>query len=359
MGAYTGDWHKLFEPYGGYLHLLPRIVAWLGQACVDPALIPAFYNFSALGFTLAVMASVFSKRVCLPAKPAFVVAMALVPHTGEVFINLTNLQWSLALSLVVLSIKNDADGVAERILDFSIALFAGLTGPFIVFLLPAFVCRAVSRKSRESLWLLVWVLMVAAVQFYFLFNERVSFARPEPVAPIGILSAMAGRNYVTFIAGYALPAFERHYVWIALGGVCTALLGFFSLRRGDYKLERLNLFLIFLCLSASVAFKFMREVGVIIPPNQNLGDRYFYIQHVLIAWILVIALVSTVSWWRYCIVAVFVAALAFNLKSFKSPALADRGWSAHAQSIRDGKAFTIPINPDGWAISAPARPAKP
>jgi hypothetical protein len=63
---------------------------------LDPAWWPAFYNGVSFVIWLAVLARLFSSRLDLPGKPWLALAIIAVPHTGEVFFNITNLQWLTA-----------------------------------------------------------------------------------------------------------------------------------------------------------------------------------------------------------------------------------------------------------------------
>lgn len=58
-----------FTPYNGYLHLLPRIVAWVTSRTLDVAWWPAAYNGAAYLVTLALFGRLASRRVNLPANP--------------------------------------------------------------------------------------------------------------------------------------------------------------------------------------------------------------------------------------------------------------------------------------------------
>lgn len=82
-----------FIPYRGYLHLLPRLIAWLAGQLTDVVNWPAFYNGGALLTTALLLVRMTSRRLDLPGKPWLVLAFVLVAHSGEVFLNITNLHW--------------------------------------------------------------------------------------------------------------------------------------------------------------------------------------------------------------------------------------------------------------------------
>src|SRR5215216_3674816 len=90
-----------WEPYNGYLHLLPRLIAWIASHTADVAWWPAIYNGLAFAITVGLFARLASGRVELPGKPWLMLAFVLVVGTGEVLVNVTNLQWVTAFFLVL------------------------------------------------------------------------------------------------------------------------------------------------------------------------------------------------------------------------------------------------------------------
>ena len=95
---------SFWMPRAGYLHFFPRLIAWPGMY-LDPVLQPAWFVGSAVAVTLAVVATCLSPRIPLPAKPWLALAVVVVPHSGEVFLNPTNLQWLTALALILTALK--------------------------------------------------------------------------------------------------------------------------------------------------------------------------------------------------------------------------------------------------------------
>src|SRR5205823_14415345 len=92
----------------------------------------------------------------------------LLPHTAEVFGNLTNLQWLSALGLVWLLVARDALNRRQYATDGLLAGVIGLTGIFSILLTPLFVWRAWRRKTRPSMFLASVVAITAAIQFWTL-----------------------------------------------------------------------------------------------------------------------------------------------------------------------------------------------
>ena len=97
---------SLFLPYAGYLHLVPRLTA-LGAARFDPLWAPALTTGVAFALTLVVFARLLSPRMELPRRGLLPLAVVLLPDAREIFFNLTNVQWLLALGLVGLAVSRD------------------------------------------------------------------------------------------------------------------------------------------------------------------------------------------------------------------------------------------------------------
>ena len=96
--AYNDGWlAPLFRPYGGYLQLVPRLVADI--ATLPPLrFAPLLIVWVALLIRAAIPAFIFSSRfnwIDWRGKIAIVAFFLLMPNLAEVHANLTNTQWYL------------------------------------------------------------------------------------------------------------------------------------------------------------------------------------------------------------------------------------------------------------------------
>lgn len=356
IGARQLGIQSLLTPYGGYLHVLPRFVAF-AAGFFDPLWTPTVYNSVALCFDVVAIAMLFSPRVKLPAKPVLAFSFALVPHDGEVFLSLTNIQWCLALVLILLLLQDDPSTASQRWLDRSAISMCGLTGPFICFLSPLFVMRAALRRTRESAMLAIFGLIVAAIQAGYIYTDRSHFTRFAPADPRGLIFSMVTRLFGTFWTGYGTVAAAYVSFWIAISIAVTTFGIWFSFRSGEWRYQRMMLTLAWLCFVVPVAMKFLHEASVIRDPGN--GDRYFFLPHVLLAWLLVIACVQMSGWLRAIPVTLLAASLVFNLPYISVAPLRDFAWAKHVQPVRDGESFEIPINPNGLIMEGRAMDRPP
>jgi len=83
-----------------------------------PALyVPFFFNITALLVALGVLSRIFSSRVELPFKTLLALSVVLIPRPQDVFLTITNIQWVLALALVLLLLSADAIRCRQHVYD--------------------------------------------------------------------------------------------------------------------------------------------------------------------------------------------------------------------------------------------------
>lgn len=358
LNAYENGPKAIVESYAGYLHVAPRLIAWFANH-FDPLWIPAIYNYTAWAVAVLVVAAIFSPRIRLPAKSFLAISVALVPHTGEVLISFTNIQWWLALALVLLLLAEDARKPVEYFGDLFVLVLCGLSGPFLIFLFPLYVVRALVRRGFVSFSYAVLAGLTAAVQALSLYQHRAAFMQTAPPDVGRLLSGFAGRIFATFGAGYGLPSFPSNSLLIGGGVILAAGVFWLALRPGEWRLQRSYLALAAACFVIPVGVKFYHDAATIAAPEN--GDRYFFLPHVLLGWLLVVGCAQFRGRRRLLLAAVLGLSWIANIPYFRVPPLKDYHWSHHVQPIREGRDFVVPINPSGWQIfhRAKSRPRPP
>jgi len=348
-----------WEPYNGYLHLLPRLIAWIASHTADPAWWPAIYNGVAFTITVALFARMASRRVELPAKPWLMLTFVLVVGTGEVLINVTNLQWVTAFYLLLQLFTTPARTGAQRIGDFLILLVIGLNGPFAIVLLPLFAWRTLRERSLDTVVALMAVALCAAIQGWLVMRTGPGInlhAGNEPFAPLNFLSII-GSRLVTwpFFGPSAVRTWPR---WIHAAITVLAVVPFllWALRHDPRCRWRRGVVAAFCLITLASVYRARADTWT----DDNLvnGDRYFYIPRVLLAWLLVWEFDTRpriVGWLArgLCALAVIVHAPRFML-----PAPPDYRWAEHCDPIRRGVPANIYTLPEGWWIEYPGRPDK-
>lgn len=346
---YVGN-EALQRGYAGYFHLFPRGAAWLAgnfSACWGPAIFTGLAVLATLGVALLC----FSPRLKLSGKPWLAVAIAAVPHSGEVFFNVTNVQWLGCLALVLILIKGDPETVGDWVVDIGTVLATGLTGPFVVFLAPLFAVRAGLRRSAAGLVLLLMAAGAAALQIW----EYASFqATPNP-APwdLKILIAHVFLHLPLSFAGAASwsaamspnLALLAGVPWVALAGYC------WWTRDRSRLVRRAALLTVAGVLLGAAAFRVRFDQMDF--ADFSYGDRYFFVPRVLVLWCLIDVL-GEGGYKRAVALTLLVVAIVSTAPKFRLEPSTNLNWHQYCRAIDEGRAITVPILPD-WQVEFPER----
>jgi hypothetical protein len=349
------------EPYMGYLHALPRLIAWLAAHLADPAWWPALYNGGAFVLTVALFFRIASPRLALPGKPALLLTFTLIAHTGEVTLNVTNVQWITAVFLLVQPLLSAPTTFPARLTDLLITAFVGLTGPFSIILLPVFAWRwwhdTTSPRLQLSSFnfqLLALASLCAAVQGYFLLHQPAAAATPtEALRPLQLFSVLGSRLLVWSFFGPAAVAPLPHLARAALAVISLTTLAVWVLRPHPLRALRSSLLLSFIFVSVACLYRTRPDTW----DHDNLlnGDRYFYLSRLLLFWLLILEFASprrAIAWTARTLVLV---GFLIHLPLFFSPAPPNYHWSEHCDPIRRGTPANIKTLPEGWWIEYPGR----
>jgi hypothetical protein len=348
-----------WEPYNGYLHLLPRLVAWLASHTADPAWWPAIYNGAAFLVSVTLFARLASRRVDLPAKPWLMLTFVLVVGTGEVLINVTNLQWLTAFFLVLQLFTTPAATIAQRIGDVAILVLVGLNGPFALVFLPLFAWRAWRERTSDTVLTLVAVGFCAAVQGWLVMRSGSGLHLENGDPPFVALKLLAilGSRLVTWPlfgpeAARTWPQWI-HAVFTLLGIV--PLLGW-ALRPDARRRWRAPIVILFCLITVTSIYRARADTWT----HEILvsGDRYFYIPRVLLAWLVVWEFAAAPRAVAWVARGLFGLAVIMHAPRFVLPAPPDYRWADHCEPIRRGVPANIYTLPEGWWIEYPGRSTK-
>ncbi len=178
------------EPYAGYLHLIPRIIA----AVLEPFPVtaaPVLYAVAALLVHVAMLTPALSARLdwIIPGQMLRAVLFALLclmPPLWEVLGNIANLIFVGGISLLLLMLSDDPRSGVGRVGELAAVAALGLSGPLIVFFVPWFIWRWRRTRSRHSLVVVGVAVAAALVQsVIFLLSPR-EVPRVPPVPPVSV-----------------------------------------------------------------------------------------------------------------------------------------------------------------------------
>jgi hypothetical protein len=345
----------LVMPYGGYHHLLLRLIA----AAVSPlnaAALPAGYFCISMTITIILAAAFFSPRIDLSFRPACVLALGLIPHSGEVFGNLTNLQWLATLGLVWLLLARDATCARQNIRDSFLALVLGLTGVFSVLFAPCFLYRALRRRSPAG-WLIAGLVgFAAAVQLCTFIQTGTATNAPGLPWDTLLAGKILGLRLVVALflpPDWVAPLPDAMSVCLGLGGLVLLVVA--ACWSGRQRETRLLLVACCLLVLAGTLFRFRHDSAALDGTN---GDRYFFLPKLLAAWLLIQGLANH-DWRRWVCSAACLSLLVSSLFEWRYERLPDLNWAAYAHRIEAGESIPdIPINP-GWTFFHPGRHRAP
>lgn len=290
-------WGGLFEPYAGYFHVLSRTVANILVPLVPLESLPLTFNLTAVALSGLAVYLVASARVPVAHRWLYALAVVLVPHDGEVFGTITNLQWFVSIVFFTLVIQSPATAWRESLRDSLIALVCGFSGPFALLILPLLLVRfaLVIRPTRFDL-LAFAVITVAAGATLATFltapsrgdiSGYLAFPEYAILAVVGFLFSPSLGQLVSLpigtLANYVLGLIIGLGIFVAVVRPASAWfreqgkVGWAAAAMAAYALA------LTLLTVQRVPFWLLHVVG----PRAESSARYFFGSHVLLVWLLI------------------------------------------------------------------------
>ncbi len=343
MGANRAPWGSILSPYAGHLHLASRLVATLSSGA-DPLWMPAIYFAASIAAVLSLTLALFSRRLGLPFPALLALGVVLVPHNGEVFDSLTDLQWILALGFIVLMLARDPQGPGQWLVDLGFASIASLSGVFSILFAPFFVLRAASRRTPAAAATACLVCAGAAIQAHEVLASPVP-ATPNSTPPILVLATFGHRVWLALLSTPALSDSAPVRARAAAGAAGLALLALLVLGMSASRPRRMVLAASLLLIVAAAIYRFRGELYLL--GTVRNGDRYFFVPKVCLVWMLVLHLRPACAL-RWLSGAMLAALLVNSCLTFRFEPRKDYHWPYWAGRIATGERVVVPINPEGW-----------
>jgi hypothetical protein len=333
-------------PYAGYLHFIPRIIALISNKVIGVRLAPFFYNTCTLIIYIAVIANVYSRRVNLNNKILYILSLCLVPCYGnEIFMNVTNIQWFTGILIIVILIKREPSSQfgnipLQWVSDIIQLLLAGLTGPFIVILIPLYAIRLYIQKNIHSLVVGAVAGITSIIQLGFLLTTS-SEAANCGISVHYIINFIEYKVTYQYFFGWLNYSDKYSYIYLmAYISLITYLLKLI------YSSKNRNSLIFISCHFLFIGATLIRMKGDPVIFNIIGGNRYLYIPYVMLSWVLISELNKSN---RVFIYSLLMIILSSSLTSKFTTKYIDYNWKTHAEKI--GKEnIEIPINPPGWSV---------
>lgn len=337
--ALTHGIGAVVEPYSGYHHLFPRLVAAIA-ALLPATVIPLAFNVAAAWPLMLIARRLASPRLALTRaqRVACLLIAVVPPMPGEVLLNLTNTPWLFGLVLVLVLLAEPARARGAMLRESATIVVAGLTGPLCLALAPLFAWRAYLDSTAGALRQAALVAGCAMLQGVTLaFTRR--FGSGEPLA-FDLLLSRLGQRMLDLT-----PWTPDEAIGFILASAALALvvLGLVLLvarrdRRAAFSLAAA------LVVSVVVLFGIRNLPGALAVP----GGRYFSAPMVLLLWSAVLVgpgLARPAA-------ALVAVVLILGAVAFAVPPLPDLHWASASACLDQPNArpCSVSINPIGWSV---------
>jgi uncharacterized membrane protein YeaQ/YmgE (transglycosylase-associated protein family) len=318
--AITFGWQSIAIPYAGYYHTVPRLVAILFEIIVPPQNMGIAYNIAAGIIAATISVAISSSRFNFGVKWLFSIIPLLMPHGGEVFLILTNVQWIIAPYFMLLCIQDRDPKQEIRLIQPIIVFIIATTGPFSIFLLPFFLIRAIIyRDSKNEVILFAVVMVAVSLQIHSLLTHN--FASVGKFVDWPLLPVWTFWGVIAPLFGY--PTVPRIAVQILFFLLAFPLVICFVQLKAKWRI-RLYAMALF---SGCILFAGLMRVGghqiQLVSPFLSGGERYFFIPYAMVGWALFILAAKASRYWRLAGALALPVIVAANSGRFTAQFLSD------------------------------------
>jgi hypothetical protein len=275
-------YNATFEQYGGYLHVLPRLLSatFVHLPLEHYALLINLSSLAIYAGSAALLAR-SSLRALIPSDGLRVIgalALCFLPGLWEVLSNVANLHSAVFLAAMLLTLK-DLD-IPLRIWEAALLLFIGATAGEVVVLLPVFVMRGYLRWRRGDAvqaqlmeWAAVSIMLAWALFNVWMMSRSLTALNPENLHPntdvqlyaLLVASTLSARFLLQPLLGDSATLWMySHLSLMAL--VSSALLAVLTWRL----LASRNRMVLVLVLSALCAWAILPLIWIVRPGSATL-----------------------------------------------------------------------------------------
>jgi hypothetical protein len=343
--AVTEGWHSIFQSYGNYSNIIPRVLAML-TAPLPWEWMPLAYSLAAFAITAWVVTRIVTARIPRWAAVAGGFAVIALPTNGWLAGCICGLHFILGALLAVNLLEPAPERRGETVRrSLEVGLIA-LSGPEVLLLAPVALWRAWQwRKMPRGLAVLSVFFFGALVECgVLLMHPRMMLAAPirqgnnhyimstgtiTDLIPTGsVLGRYAGYLFGTW-AGAPDNLVAGRLVAASVG---IALVLLFAGKRQSYRWQAAALLAVAVALLSAG-----RSTSLGWPSPFGWDSRLVYCPFVFILWSLGWLAAGTVAWRRWAAVALFVAAVVSAATHWFGDIPPDYHWKEQVREVRAGR----------------------
>ncbi len=354
--AYQLQGDSILTVYNGYLHLLPRLIALLSIHLFPLYQIPLALMVICVIMTCLV--SVYLYDVAskyMPVCGAWLIALTplLMPSRGEVWLNITDLQWIVGLALLVMLWEearrpmDDTPSVWSMLARSGLVLLFALSGPQGILFAPWVVamllyCRGVRHPFSKLFFGLYGIAIT--IQTVLMVSSPAPYIDPANPAP-GLLHEVVHFSWLTeFLRDCVLSLFfpgswlsDPALIWCVMAALVAVLL-LAGILKSPRAMSYLCLALLFLALEFWL-LSVLRSRAFHVPFQWHLwGGRYYFEPFVFALWAIMLTMVTTpLRWVRICCAVLLALSMYQSMTSFRIdtvlPAVTYRSETARWQLV--------------------------
>jgi uncharacterized membrane protein (UPF0136 family) len=297
-------WQTLFEPVAGYI-LIPNKLINAAAVSLSFRWLPEISLLLCVLFTLIVILVIALSPTRLRAPVLCAFAVLAVPTDPEVFTTSAYALWWGSL-LAVMPIFWDEQRAPSLRCRLPLVVVGALSSPFIIFLAPLYLARAIWLRRRSEWILAVVAGMLAVVQAALVVLNTVPSGKPYQLPGIPIVIGKFVGNYFWWSPDSASPA-------LAAGIGCAALLVCAVYALAQRQRNGVVIALVAACLLLSIVASTGRVTVDPLDPF-NAGPRYFFYPYIFISWLLIQLMAEARGVARFLLIALLVAPLPHALQ---------------------------------------------
>lgn len=366
--AHDMGWWSLLSPQNGYFQSISKIAGNIAQL-VSLSSAPLVFSLIALIFKLLpiLLLNTSRGRQLVPELHCRLLLCGLYvahPYSWEVFINVTNIHWHLALTALLVLCFSDWDGAWRKGGDCAIVLLCGLSGTFSLFLAPIAVLQLYRSRTRRALVLAAILATAAAIQVaaLVLTGSTTRSAAPLDASWSDLFRIIGGQIVAAGLLGdgwsnlFATSWWQQSIlVPLAFCVVAPSLMAR-AFMGGDHTLRAL-IVLGALVFAAALARPQISSTQGQWPlfTRPNVGGRYAFLPIVAFhASLVFLAIKDRHIVYRWSARILLAILLVVGVpQSWSIQPYEDVGFAAKAEEFEHalpGTTVEIPINPPGWSF---------